>query len=623
MTRPRCPIHALVDLSGCDSAAAAAAVERLQQPDALGLLIECASVAIRTDVSVPAGWIRYTEPKHACDDAFGRAAAARAHLLVVFEGAQPASDAVSSIIETVSADPMFGFVHPRFSDVDGRRVACPMAAPGVVAASVARRALATVPAFYVTTECLSPCFLVRRELVGNLYPTLEPWKDVRGVLTEYAVRARRIGFRTVVSNRSVVPLASMATETAEIRPVPSDEALLKSRFPDFVQARTEFSRAEVFEAEYLVSQLFDAPGRWLLDARNIGPYVDGTVKAFLGLCDAFYARHATAETTLWVRRDAADFHELEQRYTRWSIVFDAPADRFAAAVRLSQPWSMTEALDLGRLAAVNVFLMLDTIAWDIVYAASPGLDATWQYVATHSDGILFISEFSRQRFLARFATSPGVQTGVVHLSLDVEDYLDRKDRDRPDGPYWLVVGNTYDHKHVRSTLDLLTRAFPTRRFVALGDTGPARSDMVTRLTSGATEEQRLQSTYAGADVTIYPSFYEGFGLPIVNALAWGCTVVARESALVREIAAAYHGPGRLVTYADEAGLIDSLCRLVHGRPVPEVPLGDNGAGRVPAGWAAASETIVAFVDRLIRKASPGQMRARAALVAMTGRRMIS
>jgi glycosyltransferase involved in cell wall biosynthesis len=414
----------------------------------------------------------------------------------------------------------------------------------------------------------------------------------------------------------------LPTETAEIRPVPSDEARLKSRFPDAVRVRAEFSRAELFESEYLLSQLFDDPGRWLLDARNIVPYMNGTAKAVLGLCDALYAGRATAETTLWVRRDAADFHQIEQRYASWNIVVEAPADRFAAALRLSQPWQMSEVWDLGRLAAVNVFLMLDTIAWDIGYEALAGLDATWQYIATHADGLIFISEFSRQRFLTRFALSADVQTCVVHLSLDAHDYLDLKDRDRPDEPYWLVVGNTYDHKHVGSTIDLLTRAFPTRRFVALGDTRPGRSDRVIRLTSGTTDEERLQSTYAGADLTIYPSFYEGFGLPLVNALAWGRTVVARESALVREIAAAYHGPGRLVTYSDETELIDCLCRLAHGVPVPEVRLAGDGSGRVPFGWGAAGDGIVAFVESLIRKASPGQMRARAAMVALTGRRMV-
>ena len=93
----------------------------------------------------------------------------------------------------------------------------------------------------------------------------------------------------------------------------------------------------------------------------------------------------------------------------------------------------------------------------------------------------------------------------------------------------------------------------------------------------------------------------------------------RESALVREIAAAYQGPGRLVTYSDETGLIDCLCRLVHGRPVSEVPLANNRMGRAPSGWTAAGESTVAFVDSLIRTASPVQIRARAALGVLTGR----
>ena len=619
MSGPGNQIHALVDLSGRDPATATAAVRRLQQPDALGLLIESASLVANSGLTLPTAWTEYVKPERACRDAFESAATAGAHLLVVLDGAQPTSDAVSSIAEALSADPMFGFAHPRFSDVDGRRVASPMATPGATGA-VARRVLSMVPAFYITTECLSPCFLIRRELVGNLYPSQDHWNDMRGVLAEYVVRARRLGFRTVIANRAVVTLASLSADTAEIRPAPSDHALITSRFPDVERARAEFSRSEAFAVEHLVSQLFDNPGRWLLDARNVGASVNGTVKAALGLCDALYARHNTAATTLWVRRDAADVHDLEQRYSRWNVVVDAPVERFAAALRLSQPWHMSDVSDLGRLAAVNVFLMLDTISWDIVYEAPAGLDATWQYIATHSDGLLFISEFSRQRFLTRFVLSPNVQTGVVHLSLDAQDYLDRRVRGRPDEPYWLVVGNPYDHKHVVPTLDLLTRAFPTRRFVALGANGPSRSESVTRLTSGATAEEQLQSTYAGAEVTIYPSFYEGFGLPIVNALAWGGTVVARESGLVREIAEAYQGPGRLMTYSDEVALIDCLCRLVHRRPVLQVPLADNCIDREPSGWTAASESIVAFVDGLIRTASPAQMRARAALLALTARR---
>ena len=118
--------------------------------------------------------------------------------------------------------------------------------------------------------------------------------------------------------------------------------------------------------------------------------------------------------------------------------------------------------------------MLDTIAWDAIYPAPVGLETTWRYVAAHADGVLFISDFSRQRFQARFALSPSVRSGVVHLSLDPADYRADVDPSVSSDPYWLIVGNAYDHKFVRPTVDLVTRAFPKKRLIVIGDRAPSR-----------------------------------------------------------------------------------------------------------------------------------------------------
>ena len=459
--------------------------------------------------------------QRACERAFVDAASHGAHLLIVFDGARPTSDAIGNLAETLAVDPLFGLAHPRFADTDGRRVAAPMAAGEASRAGVAREVLATVPDFYVTTEYLSPCFLIRRELVANLAPTLEGWTDAKGMLAEYTVRARRLGFRTIVSNRAVVWLDPSSAGSGELQPDPADVAVVRSAFPEVDRARREFSRAEAFEGERLVSQFFDRPDRWLLDARNLIASVNGTVKAALGVCDGLYKARRGPETSLWVTAAAADFHELDRRYAGWRVLTSTPVDRFAAVLRLSQPWHLTEAVDLHALAPVNVFLMYDTIAWDTVYPAPVGLDATWRYVAGHADGVLFISEFSRQRFQARFDISPSVRTGVVYLSLDPADYDLGGALGAPLEAYWLIVGNAYDHKYVRPTLDLITRSFPGKRMIAVGDRGPKRGPHVTQLESGPTEEARMQALYASAEIVVFPSFYEGFGLPLVNALAYG------------------------------------------------------------------------------------------------------
>ena len=127
----------------------------------------------------------------------------------------------------------------------------------------------------------------------------------------------------------------------------------------------------------------------------------------------------------------------------------------------------------------------------------------------------------------------------------------------------------------------------------------------------------MQALYATAEIVVFPSFYEGFGLPLVNALAYGRTVVARDSALVREIGGAYRGPGRLVVYESETDLIERLSRLEHNRPVPEIPLAMDGE-EPPFDLAQAGRDIETFITSIVRTVSPVQTRARAALVSLLG-----
>jgi glycosyltransferase involved in cell wall biosynthesis len=610
------PLHAFVDLSRCAHTASVAEMEWLTRIDALGGIVERATVAAPEELTLPNAWVRRRIPD-ACGRAFYDAADAGAHLLVVFDGARPTSDAIARLVATLALDPLFGFAHPRFSDDEGRRILPSMISDGALRSNVARAVLAMVPDYYVTTECLSPCFLIRRELVSNLAPRTDGWVDARGSFADYSVRSRRLGFRTVISNRAVVGLDAPTTESAELQPDIKDVSVMRSAFPELDRARRIFSRAEVFEDERLVSQLFDRPRSWLLDGRNLDARVNGTVKAILGICDGLYATRRGPETTLWVSADAASCHGLERRYAGWRIITSPPADRFGAALRLSQPWHLVEALDLHARAPVNVFVMLDTIAWDVVYPAYGEPEKTWRYIGAYADGLLFISEFSRQRFQARFAVLPSVRSGVVHLSLDPANYAADVDHSAASDPYWLIVGNSYDHKFLTPTLDLIVRAFPGKRLIAVGEGGAKRGPRVTQFESGPTDERQMQALYANAELVVFPSFYEGFGLPVVNALAYGRTVVARDSALVREISEVYRGPGRLVVYDSEVDLIGRLSRLVHQRPVSEVHLARD-VERDPFGWSQTGRTIEAFLDGLVQEANLTQMRARTTLNSTVG-----
>jgi hypothetical protein len=202
----RVPIQAYIDVSPCSRSAAASAIAWLQRIDALGGIVERASVAGSEALELPPGWERSASAARACERAIVSAARDAAHLLVVFEGARPSTDAIGGLAQILASDPQVGLVHPRFADMGGQRIAASILVDEASSASVSRDVLATLPALEIATERVSPCFLIRRELVARLTPDVDEQADGKRLLAECVLRARALGFQTIESNRTVVRL---------------------------------------------------------------------------------------------------------------------------------------------------------------------------------------------------------------------------------------------------------------------------------------------------------------------------------------------------------------------------------------------------------------------------------
>jgi glycosyltransferase involved in cell wall biosynthesis len=137
-----------------------------------------------------------------------------------------------------------------------------------------------------------------------------------------------------------------------------------------------------------------------------------------------------------------------------------------------------------------------------------------------------------------------------------------------DRPYLLFVGTLEPRKN----LDLLLRAFatacaddPDGPLLALaGPAGwgpeltlpPLAADRIVRL--GYLEEPDLRSVVAGARALVFPSRYEGFGLPPLEAFAAGVPVVASDIPTIREILGPDTDLARLVPSTDVDALAEAL-----------------------------------------------------------------
>ena len=178
-------------------------------------------------------------------------------------------------------------------------------------------------------------------------------------------------------------------------------------------------------------------------------------------------------------------------------------------------------------------------------------------IAVHrSANLIAVSEFTRQEVLGRFGI-PEEKITVIHHG--VEQRVCQAPA-MPADPFILYVGTLEARKNIATLIRAFgllraNRSIP-HRLVLIGQKGwgwakirrvlddcPARDHVEL---PGYVSREKLLQLYAEAALFVYPSYYEGFGMPILEAMAAGLPVVSSQAPALREAggdAAVYFDPG--------------------------------------------------------------------------------
>jgi glycosyltransferase involved in cell wall biosynthesis len=143
-------------------------------------------------------------------------------------------------------------------------------------------------------------------------------------------------------------------------------------------------------------------------------------------------------------------------------------------------------------------------------------------------------------------TPPGVEDRFF-VPVPDEAIADLRTRMALPGPFVLVVGQTKPHKNLELLLEVfesLGERHPGLRLVLVGEPDPA-SRLEERILArgvaarvrllGRVEEDDLHGLFAAATCLAFPSRYEGFGLPPLEAMAHGTPVLASSATSVPEV----------------------------------------------------------------------------------------
>ncbi len=222
------------------------------------------------------------------------------------------------------------------------------------------------------------------------------------------------------------------------------------------------------------------------------------------------------------------------------------------------------------------------------------------------------SESTRRNLIERLGLPPG-RVRVIHPGYDPDVYFPNGVDPAPPPhrePYLLYVGNLLPHKNLLRLLDAVAilRRRTSCRLIIRGDGRPAYAralrerletlglnDAVTFL--GYAAPDGLRNLYAHAACLVLPSLGEGFGLPVLEAMACGTPVVTTNTSSLPEVV----GDAALkVDPYDSIGLAEAMYCVLTDRDLRE-ELRQRGLQRVGSfSWQRTAEQISQILDEALR-----------------------
>jgi glycosyltransferase involved in cell wall biosynthesis len=233
----------------------------------------------------------------------------------------------------------------------------------------------------------------------------------------------------------------------------------------------------------------------------------------------------------------------------------------------------------------------------------------WRWSAQRADAVLTVSRTSRSDILDIWAPSPS----KVHVTYPgVEKVFTGAGLERDSGasakfgvkrPYLLYVGHRGEHKNFQvlatairdralEQLDLVLVGGADRVPELEGWTGQERSRLhhLKRVS-----DSELRSLYSGAVALVFPSLYEGFGFPLVEAMSCGAPIVSSDIPSSREVcgdAAEFFQP------RDSAGCVKAILR-VQERENRELLIAKGVERAKLFNWSSCANETIRVYEELI------------------------
>lgn len=479
---------------------------------------------------------------------------------------------LAECVAVLLSDPQIGFVCPRSNNAS---IATFPQAPHNLSG------IATTPEIchiawqsvyrYLPRHTLAPTavgfyMLISPQVVANFGRLDEEFGVGYEEENDLVMRAGKVGYRAALANHAYAYHAGSASFMLHEMDLKGQQQgnlqKMTARHPEFLPLVWDFERSPEFRAMNQIKSLVPTADGKLKIAINMlttGCHHNGTNEQNVNILHALDTLpHGDFEIHVICDQAAAKFHGLDTLKTIRLRTEIAPV--YAISILLCQPFDLHQVNVMEHLAPINIYGMLDVIALDCSHLHGTNLDTgknvhtLWSHVARNANGLFFNSQFSHDMFVSRFSRKYRADDYTRLLPTALSAYGHRYAEMQQGREHVLVMGNHFAHKAAGVTGRIIAEAISTLSIVVMGAGSSGGLRNIRELHAGVVPDSEMNEIFATSSVIVLPSYYEGFGLALMHALALGKPVVARDIPATREILASFTSVEGVFLYFDDKDL---------------------------------------------------------------------
>ncbi len=436
-----------------------------------------------------------------------------------------------------------------------------------------------LPRYHVTPVAVGFCMLIKRELIKNFGLFDEVYGLGYSEENDFCQRINKYGFSSVMANHALVFHLESRSFTSEKKAmlVEKNESFMLTRYPYYRKLVERYINYYIDPVDWFADVIAgkNDPIKIMINLHHVPLAYNGTARNIISLLEYLKtekSKLSNVEFTIVTNKQANEFHKLDS-YGFRTVYTNEINELFHMGYCPAQIFHLDSLIMMNKYCLKIIFSHLDVIAIrsNSLLAHDFTNRAIFQDSFKLADKIISISDYTTEDTLSYYSSdSESIRDKFITIrqGVPVRDSFDGHGLESLDsdeaaliqkGGYVLILGNDYDHKLVPETLEVLKDT--SKELIVVGPRhieDKLHNRNVHLLESGGLSDEFMNVLKEKAEVIVFPSMYEGFGLPIAETAKLGKPLIIHNNSLNHEIGDA-HKEYSQIKYFD---LIEEIPNLI-------------------------------------------------------------